>query len=112
MEETQLKKTMNIEIDRNTKGLFKAGLEKEKFFLFALSDPQEHEDETDTISKEEALHRLFLDFCRIEDKIYFNHKVELDDARRSQEIIDYCSETQTITVNVKTEEDEAGDEEF
>lgn len=62
-----MKKNMSIELDRTTKALLRAGLEKEKCFLFALSDPSEFKASSDTVSKEEALISLFIDICRIED---------------------------------------------
>jgi hypothetical protein len=70
------------------KGLLLAGLEKERDFLIELSG----EDLDDAVVRE-----TFLDYCRMEDKIYFNHRIELDDFKYSTEFVHVVQETQHVT---------------
>ena len=109
MAEPTLKKSKssNFDFDKVALGLFKGCLEKERLSLYAISDPAQLFDDEGSVlalAKEESLSNLFLDFCRIEDKIFFTYKIELDDVRASQELVDFCNETQTISLFAKSED--------
>ena len=46
-----------------------------------------HLEETDASDKEITLQALYMDFCRMEDKIYFTYGVELEDAKQSEALL-------------------------
>lgn len=58
--------------------LFIAAIKKEAFFILVLTATNyENNDNSDART-------TFLDLCRLEDKIYFHYKVELEDVMNSK----------------------------
>lgn len=76
-------KRLNIDY-QPLKGLLLAGIEKERDMLLELSAGDIDED---------MLKNAFLDFCRMEDKIYFNHRIELEEFKYSTEFVYIVQET-------------------
>ena len=76
---------LNIALKREVKELFKDGVEKERIFMLALCLGGEEDD----FSSQKD---FFLDLCRLEDKIYFNYRVEMDDIMQSEEFLEICRE--------------------
>ena len=77
-------------VDIPTKSSTKLNLEQQKGWLYDLIDKEKLylQELFHLECDEKTLENLFLEFCRSEDKLFFETKIEYEDVKKTQQLQD------------------------